>query len=152
MSSQSEPARYRTAILRTLPSLVDERAKYTPSQPFASIPTQDWRTISWQDVSYGQAARAIDALAYWLLERLGPSTHSTETITYIGSNDLRYSLIIFAAVKVNRCVCFVIRLRCATKSSASTKPVTGLATRCNATRGSTLAAWSNRLFDHHRFR
>ena len=50
-------------------------------------------------ITYGKLANAINQIAWWLHDTLGPS-ENFETLAYIGWNNLQYSALILGAVKV----------------------------------------------------
>ncbi len=55
------------------------------------------------DITYGQFANAINAVAWWLDEELGPSTDvNFPSFAYLGPKDLQYTIIAMAALKVRR--------------------------------------------------
>lgn len=90
---------------RLLPTTIDEIAECDPHRIFASIlrsPTNIEE--GYRDVSFHEAAAAINTLAWLLDAELGKS-HTFETLAYLAPGDLRYALIAVAAVKVGYKVC-----------------------------------------------
>lgn len=51
---------------------------------------------------------AVNGLAHWLVSKLGPARagDELEVLTYIGTNDVRYIVMLLAALKTGRVVCF----------------------------------------------
>jgi hypothetical protein len=87
---------------RLLPVLIDSLAITDPDRPFASIPRSDSRIEDgFQDISSRAFARAVNRAAWWLAESLGEAGPGFPTVTYIGPHDLRYPILILAAVKTS---------------------------------------------------
>ncbi|KAL8782766.1 MAG: hypothetical protein Q9195_009571 [Heterodermia aff. obscurata] len=82
-----------------IPHLVDERAKAEPEALYAEYPVS---TLSYDEgyakITYSRFANAINGVAWWLSETLGPGKNH-ENLAYIGPNDLRYPAFILGAVK-----------------------------------------------------
>ncbi|PVI00997.1 acetyl-CoA synthetase-like protein [Periconia macrospinosa] len=82
-----------------VPKIVDHVASIKPDAPYALYPNspltydQGYRTVSYKDF-----ANAINGIAWWLHNTLGPGTHS-EVLAYIGPNDVRYPALVLGAVK-----------------------------------------------------
>lgn len=89
---------------RLLPTLIDERAKCKPSKTFAAIPKSTDLRDGFVDISYHELARGINRCSWWLEEKLGKAL-SFETVGYLGILDLRYTILMFACVKVGYKVC-----------------------------------------------
>jgi len=92
----------------TLTNIVDYIAKKYPQTLYAEFPVS---TTSFDDgfrkVNYGDLANAINGVAWWLHEALGPGGAGKKfpTLAYIGPNDLRYNALILGAVKAGYKVC-----------------------------------------------
>ena len=77
-----------------LNNIVDRRAKCSPRAPYAEFPISATSyDQGYRKVTYADLANAINGAAWWLEKTLGRS----ETF---GPNDLRYNVLILAAVKV----------------------------------------------------
>ncbi|KAL3459645.1 putative NRPS-like enzyme [Aspergillus heterothallicus] len=84
---------------RLLPSLLDCRAAYTPDLVWAKFPVSPTSyEEGFRTATYAQMRNAVDRVAWLLTERLGPST-TFETLAYMGPGDLRYHIVLLAAVK-----------------------------------------------------
>ncbi|KAL8964309.1 MAG: hypothetical protein Q9183_004537, partial [Haloplaca sp. 2 TL-2023] len=85
---------------RLIHLIPDELAEAVPDHPLFSFPTtakpQD---NGFKDVSSKCFANAINRTAWYLRDLLGPPKNF-ETVAYMGSNDIRYFLFMFAAIKV----------------------------------------------------
>lgn len=88
-----------------LPHIVDRLARETPDVQYA-----EWVTASGVvAITYGQLANIINGLACWLVEQLGgPGDYgpNPEVLTYVGTNDIRYSALVLAAAKAG----YVVRV------------------------------------------
>lgn len=88
-----------------LPHIVDRLARETPDVQYA-----EWVTGSGVvAITYGQLSNIINGLAWWLVEQLGgPGAYGSnpEVLTYVGTNDVRYSALVLAAAKAG----YVVRV------------------------------------------
>lgn len=82
-----------------MPHLVDQKARTDPAALYLEYPIDaaDYRD-GFRKISYGDFANAVNSLAWWLHETIGPS-EVFETLAYVGPNDVRYPALILAAVK-----------------------------------------------------
>ncbi|KAI8631702.1 acetyl-CoA synthetase-like protein [Xylariaceae sp. FL1651] len=88
------------ASLRRLIHLIpDELAEAVPEHPLFSLAKTEHPRDGFTDVSASCFANAINRAAWWLSESLGQPSNF-DTVAYIGSNDIRYLLFMFAAIKV----------------------------------------------------
>ncbi|THV48643.1 hypothetical protein BGAL_0236g00130 [Botrytis galanthina] len=82
-----------------LNNIVDGLAKVRPGTVYAEVPRS---AISYEEgyrkISYANFANAINGLAHWLHDTLGPA-ENFPTVAYIGPNDFRYNALMLAAVK-----------------------------------------------------
>ena len=85
-----------------LPKLLDDIATRYPDRPFVSLPRDNENiACGYHDFSYGDMANAVNRAAWWIVRALGKCSAkgSFETLHYIGPQDLRYVILILAAVK-----------------------------------------------------
>jgi len=88
---------------RLLTNLLDERARRTPDRIFAEVPNGQTLEHGFKDYTYAEMANAVNVMTHWLRSELEKYPDSgSGPIPYIGPNDLRYILILFAAQKVGR--------------------------------------------------
>lgn len=84
---------------RLLNHIVDDAARRNPDLPYAELPLS---STSFDDgfrkVSYRDLSNAINGMAWWMHRSLGPGKNF-ETLTYLGPNDLRHSILLLGAVK-----------------------------------------------------
>ncbi|RAL16033.1 acetyl-CoA synthetase-like protein [Aspergillus homomorphus CBS 101889] len=87
-----------------VPNIVDHYAKVKPEAIYAEYPVNP---MSYDDgyrpVTYKALANAINGVAKWLTETLGPG-NGKETLAYLGGNDLRYPALVLGAVKAGYCI------------------------------------------------
>lgn len=81
-----------------LPVAIDERAMRNPAGPFAQFPLSNTYSAGFGTATNAQVANAINHVTGLLVESFGKS-NNFETIAYIGPGDLRYSIIVVAAIK-----------------------------------------------------
>ncbi|KAF2098480.1 acetyl-CoA synthetase-like protein [Rhizodiscina lignyota] len=88
---------------RNSAALVDQHAIHRPETVLYTIFLSQHLKASRRDVTAKQFADAVDRAAGHLRAAVGPAAAKQETrkIAYIGPNDLRYVILMFAAVKVN---------------------------------------------------
>jgi acyl-CoA synthetase (AMP-forming)/AMP-acid ligase II len=102
MDSVSKPQDRYTPKL--LVSAIEEKAKWLPNNLFMRYPGPDWETKGYETISWIQYANAINKVAYWLDDQLGPAAEN-DTIAYFGPSDPRYAIVVPAAIKTGRRVC-----------------------------------------------
>ncbi|KAI1177786.1 acetyl-CoA synthetase-like protein [Nemania sp. FL0916] len=84
---------------RLIHLIPDELAEVVPEHPLFSYPKTENPGDGFIDVSARCFADAINRAAWWLAHHLGEPS-DFETVAYIGSNDIRYLLLMFGAIKV----------------------------------------------------
>lgn len=83
-----------------LPSILDDRAWTCPEGEWAQFPASETTyEAGFRLVTNREAADAVNRVAWTLEEELGRSS-KFETIAYIGPTDLRYYIVVLAAIKV----------------------------------------------------
>ncbi|RWA04930.1 hypothetical protein EKO27_g10174 [Xylaria grammica] len=89
-----------------LPHIVDRVARNSPDTAYGLWPTSSTSYEGgYQTITYSQLANAVNGLAWWLVEHLGPGQadvvaypcHSSDT----GPNDVRLTALLLAAIKTN---------------------------------------------------
>jgi acyl-CoA synthetase (AMP-forming)/AMP-acid ligase II len=82
-----------------LPHIVDLLARTTPSAAYALYPNSPTTyDDGYQTVTYKAFANAVNGLAWWLHNNLGPS-QNFDVVAYIGPNDVRYTALLLGAIK-----------------------------------------------------
>lgn len=79
--------------------LVDGLARARPESVWAKVPRNEFDyAAGYRKITYRMMANAINGIAAWITEVLGPSS-TFETLAYFGSWDPRYIFILLGAVK-----------------------------------------------------
>ncbi|KAF2190026.1 acetyl-CoA synthetase-like protein [Zopfia rhizophila CBS 207.26] len=82
-----------------LPHIVDFIADCTPSKVFSEVPVSSTTFADgFRKITYGNIANAINGMASWIEKTLGKS-EDFETLVYFGPHDMRYIILLLAAVK-----------------------------------------------------
>ncbi|KAI1503048.1 hypothetical protein F5X99DRAFT_376604 [Biscogniauxia marginata] len=85
---------------RLIPHVIDEISRNDPQRECLSIPRSSDLNDGWKIVTFTEFANAINYVAHMIIERFGlPATNTVPTIAYIGPNDVRYIIIMIAAIK-----------------------------------------------------
>ncbi|KAJ6110696.1 NRPS-like enzyme [Penicillium sp. IBT 16267x] len=79
-------------------TIVDHRARSTPSELVGLIPKGSDVADGYQELTFEGLARAVDACAHWIEIHVGRAQHP-ETVAYMASNDVRYLIFILASHK-----------------------------------------------------
>ncbi|KAJ4413894.1 putative NRPS-like protein biosynthetic cluster [Gnomoniopsis sp. IMI 355080] len=86
---------------RLIPQVIDDIAAEDPLREAFQFPRTEDPKDGWDTITFENYANAINRCAWMIIETCGKSTEgSFPTIAYIGPQDARYVVMIFAAVKV----------------------------------------------------
>ncbi|KAJ5569820.1 uncharacterized protein N7459_009250 [Penicillium hispanicum] len=102
VSNDEEPWAYGAEEYRgqrLLPHVIDYYAHHEPQRVYASISKSESVVNGFQDVTMKTMATAIDHMAWWLSRTLKNASAKRRTLAYIGSADLRYAILLAAAIK-----------------------------------------------------
>ena len=80
-----------------MPQVVDATALLQPEKIWASFALSG-ASLAFRDVSFKELAHAVDFVSWWIEDLIGRST-VFETIAYMGINDIRYGIMLLAAIK-----------------------------------------------------
>ncbi|GAD93051.1 hypothetical protein PVAR5_1651 [Paecilomyces variotii No. 5] len=78
--------------------VVDDLAENAPDKRFAVIPRGPELTDGFRDLSMKDLAQAVNFMSWWIEDTIGPA-RSSETLAYLGSNDVRYFVFMLACQK-----------------------------------------------------
>jgi hypothetical protein len=93
-------SKHTAYVEQLLPHIFDERARIKPDSIFAKTPASLTRYgDGFRSVTFLEIATAINRVA-WLIDSQYGKGENFPTITYIGPSDLRYSIMVVAAIKV----------------------------------------------------
>ncbi|KAJ5172515.1 hypothetical protein N7492_005108 [Penicillium capsulatum] len=84
---------------RLLPHVVDYYAHHDPDRVYAAIATSESVAGGFQDVNMKTMATAVDHMAWWLSHTFKNVKPRRRTLAYIGAADLRYAILLLAAIK-----------------------------------------------------
>jgi len=84
---------------RLIPCIIDETAQNDPKKLYAVIPNSAKNIAEgFRNMTYRDFANAINGAASWIERTFGRSS-DFRALGYIGLNDLRYRIILVAAIK-----------------------------------------------------
>ncbi|KAH7062198.1 hypothetical protein B0J12DRAFT_229495 [Macrophomina phaseolina] len=86
---------------RLITRRVDELAGAQPFRTWVTVPQSNDIHGQWRDITFHELALAIDGMARWIEKTIGAGT-ARETVAYLGTNDVRYTVIVLALIKANR--------------------------------------------------
>lgn len=105
MTSGSHSSQYGR---RVIPNIIDDHARQEPDQEAFQIPQSSDPKDGWKVVTWKQYANSINHIARRIIETSGrPKEGTFPTIAYIGPNDVRYVVIMVAAVKAGYKALFI---------------------------------------------
>lgn len=84
-----------------LPQVAGHAAEQSSSRTIDLDIDGDWETEGYRNLSFGQVAKAVDAMAFWLDENLDVDKQF-EPFAYYGSKDFQYAVVVLAAIKTGR--------------------------------------------------
>lgn len=86
---------------QALATVLDVKATITPSKPLAYIPRSNTPSDGWRAITFKEVSNAINHVASDILTRWKSTLSQDEfpTFAYIGPNDIRYFIIMFACIK-----------------------------------------------------
>lgn len=85
---------------RLLPSILEHRAASEPDRVWAKFPVSSTSyDQGFRAATYSQINSAVNQVAWILQDDIGISTQS-DTLAYLGPSDLRYHIVLLAAMKI----------------------------------------------------
>jgi acyl-coenzyme A synthetase/AMP-(fatty) acid ligase len=84
-------------------NVIDELAEHRPDQLFCMHPVSSDITQGWRYVSFQVLADSVNCMAQWIEKNIGQSSQS-ESLAYMGANDIRYATFVFACMKTGHAV------------------------------------------------
>ncbi|KAF7154930.1 hypothetical protein CNMCM5623_003188 [Aspergillus felis] len=90
---------------RLLASVVDSLAIECPMRRFSLIPNGTEVHQGFREVTFKDLCRAVNTVSWWMEKHLGSSIKG-ETIAYLGSNDIRYIILMLASHKTGCTILF----------------------------------------------
>ncbi|KAF4633769.1 hypothetical protein G7Y89_g4340 [Cudoniella acicularis] len=83
---------------RPIPTVIDELAITDPTRVIFSVPLTANIKDGFEDITFDALSRAINRCAWWM-ERTLRRSETFETLNYVGPQDLRYVVLLFASIK-----------------------------------------------------
>ncbi|EFY86027.1 NRPS-like enzyme, putative [Metarhizium acridum CQMa 102] len=97
-----------TTVPRLLTHVVDQIAASEPSRPFQFQPKTNKHEDGWVPVTFEEFANAINHVAHIIAETVKKDgTGEFPTLAYVGPNDVRYGILLLAAIKAGCKALFV---------------------------------------------
>ncbi|RLL93364.1 hypothetical protein CFD26_101118 [Aspergillus turcosus] len=90
---------------RLLATVVDSLAIECPTRRFCLIPNGTEVHQGFREVTFKDLCRAVNTVSWWMEKHLGSSIKG-ETIAYLGSNDIRYIILMLASHKTGCTIFF----------------------------------------------
>jgi hypothetical protein len=84
---------------RLLPHIIDFYAHLDPDRVFAAISMSENVADGFHDITMKAMAEAVDNMAWWLDRTLNKVSKKHRTLAYIGVTDIRYTILLLAAIK-----------------------------------------------------
>lgn len=81
----------------SLPFVVDRLAAEAPEEVWAKV-AMDEHATAWQDITWRQLSSAVNKMARWMEDEIGLGT-GDEPVVFAGTNDIRYYIVMLAALK-----------------------------------------------------
>ncbi|KAL0944911.1 male sterility protein [Colletotrichum truncatum] len=104
----TESASLKSSHRPTFPAIIDDRASYEPQREAFFVPRTSNPRDGWKAITYKEFANSINYMAQVIVRRFGsPQKDTFPTIAYIGQNDIRYGIMIVAAIKAGYKALFV---------------------------------------------
>lgn len=83
-----------------VPDHIDEAARQTPDGVWARVSRSSSSVAQgWMDYTFSELARAVDHVAWWMERTIGVAQERGQVLGYIGANDVRYLVVLSAALK-----------------------------------------------------
>lgn len=93
---------------RLVPNIVDQFAQDEPDKLYAELPISHTDfTSGFRHITYAALANAVNGVAWWLTETLGPAGTNFPTVAYVGPNDMCHNLLVIGAVKAGYKMLFI---------------------------------------------
>jgi hypothetical protein len=83
---------------RLMVQVIDDLAEQDPERKVCAVPKGSEISDGFFDLTFRELAHAVNYMSWWIVESLGRSPNM-ETLTYIGSNDIRYLIMVMACNK-----------------------------------------------------
>ncbi|KAJ8112587.1 hypothetical protein OPT61_g5072 [Boeremia exigua] len=98
----SRPNKWPQASNELLPNTLFRLASQYPSAVYAEFPLTENAADGYRTINFKEVANAVHATAWWIDQQVGKPAKDdgSETLVYMGPNDLRYELLVLGSVMV----------------------------------------------------
>lgn len=103
MSKSAPAAEYGK---RLLPTALDDLVKSEPNRTFAQIPECSFIAKGFKNITVSEVANGVNNMAHWINKNVGKPKTEFQTFAYLGIPDLRYPVVLLAAIKCGYKVLF----------------------------------------------
>lgn len=85
-----------------LPRILFDLSAQFPDSTYAEYPITDNVADGYRKITFREVANAVHEVAYWIDNNVGKPVmdDGSETLVYMGPNDLRYGILVLASVMV----------------------------------------------------
>lgn len=90
---------------RVMAHVIDSLAATDPDRRICCMPESPDNPQVFVDLSVKKLAHAINHTSLWIVREFGKSDAFNETLAYLGSNDVRYLVMVIACNKTGYKVC-----------------------------------------------
>jgi acyl-CoA synthetase (AMP-forming)/AMP-acid ligase II len=110
----ARPESWPRAVDELLPNTLFKLAAQYPDLTYSEYPRTSNVDDGYRKVTYKEVANAVHAVAWWIDHHVGKpaANDGSETLVYMGPNDLRYAILVLGSVMVGyKVLSFLPRLR-----------------------------------------
>lgn len=86
---------------RLVPQIVDARAQSGYARPFALVSRSSNPSDGFEEITYKRFANAVNRASWWIDSELS-GLETDQCFSYFGPNDLRYTILLYAAQKTGK--------------------------------------------------
>lgn len=96
----SRPETWPRCTSELLPNTLFKLASRYPDLVYSEYPRSNDVLDGYRKITYREVANAVHAVAWWLEEKVGKPAKEdgSETLVYMGPNDLRYAILVLGSV------------------------------------------------------
>lgn len=90
---------------RLMAQVIDSLAETDPERKVCAMPKSPSTPDEYVDLPVYKLAEAVNYMSWWIEKQFGKGGSFSETIAYIGANDVRYLVMVVACNKTGYKVC-----------------------------------------------
>ena len=98
----NRPESWPQAVDELLPNTLFKLAAQYPDLTYSEYPRTSNAADGYRKITFKEVANAVHAMAWWIDQNVGkpPKDDGSETLVYMGPNDLRYGILVLGSVMV----------------------------------------------------